>query len=82
MKLWSFSLLIFFLFGCADTTLSMDAGNPKPVCQRFGCKYSLGTYPDNSATHKPTKDEKIRARQGLPAESGSENIYVSFPINF
>ncbi|AUX73064.1 hypothetical protein [Erwinia pyrifoliae] len=86
MKYAPFTLLTSFLCGCAGMFPSADMPTPDPqantVCQGFGCKRGPGAFPDNRATHKPTRDEKIRVRQGLPADFGSENIYISFPTKF
>lgn len=82
MKLSILMLFTFFLSGCTSTYPGEVKIERSPVCQGFGCKKGPGTFPNNAATHKPTKDEKIRVRQGLPPNFGSEEITISAPVYF
>lgn len=82
MKLSTLILCTFSLSGCVSPYPGVDALEGPSVCQGFDCKKGPGTFPDNRAAHRPTKDEKIRARQGLPPDFGSENITIGAPIRF
>ncbi|MCP1440753.1 hypothetical protein J3D56_004189 [Erwinia persicina] len=58
--------------------------NPQPqdktpslkICKGFGCDSLPGKPPSRADTHKPTKDEKIRARRGESPDFGSEELNV------
>lgn len=82
MKLSILMLLAFFLSGCASTYPGEVKIERSPACREWGYKTWPGTFPNNAAAHKPTKEEKIRVRQGLPPNFGSEDISISFPIHF
>lgn len=76
------------LAACVDSdyrpvTSTVSAENSTNICQGFGCANTPGKLPSRPETHKPTKDEKIRARQGENPNFGSEEWRVSatFPIN-
>ncbi|CAH0229605.1 hypothetical protein GCM10027361_23720 [Erwinia aphidicola] len=82
MKLIPLALLALCLNGCADSAAPLDSRQGPVICQGFGCNTPPGKHSSSSATHKPTRDEKIRARQGLPPDFGSDESRVSFPIKF
>lgn len=82
MKLWTLAVLTLLLAGCADSYPTTEQEKSLSVCQGFGCETQPGKLPTSAATHKPTRDEKIRARQGQNPDFGSENIRVSAPIHF
>lgn len=82
MKLIPLVLLALSLNGCADSADPGDIHQGAVICQGFGCTPPPGKHSSSSATHKPTRDEKIRARQGLPPDFGSDESRVSFPIRF
>ncbi|AVJ17230.1 hypothetical protein CLM71_08845 [Serratia sp. MYb239] len=69
-------LMTALLNACSSDGISLSSPS---VCQGFGCEKKPGEQPDQAATHKPTKDEKIRARRGENPNFGSDNITLSGP---
>ncbi|MDN4627808.1 hypothetical protein [Erwinia sp. PsM31] len=53
-----------------------DKTPPLKICKGFGCDSLPGKTPSRADTHKPTKDEKIRARRGESPDFGSEELNV------
>lgn len=87
MKMTKLALLALplWLASCADGSAPSGSGTssqPISVCQGFGCKTTPGKTPSRAETHKPTKDEKIRARRGENPNFGSDEWSVggSFPM--
>ncbi|MDC6119607.1 hypothetical protein PJX95_16255 [Serratia rubidaea] len=64
------------LNACATDGISLSSPS---VCQGFGCGNRPGEQADQAATHKPTKDEKIRAHRGENPDFGSDDIRISGP---
>jgi len=82
MKIWTIAVLTLSLAGCADADPTTEREKSISVCQGFGCETRPGKLPTYAATHKPTRDEKIRARQGDSPDFGSENIHISMPRRY
>lgn len=82
MKFWTPAVLILLVTGCADSYSTAEQEKKTAVCQGFSCETRPGRLPINAATHKPTRDEKIRARQGANPDFGSENMRVGVPLHF
>lgn len=82
MKLWIPAVLTLSLAGCADSYPTTEQEIKPSVCQGFGCETRPGKLPTDISTHKATKDEKIRARQGDSPDFGSENIHISMPRHY
>ncbi|MEW5289121.1 hypothetical protein ABW286_07990 [Erwinia papayae] len=65
---------------------SSDPHQPHPssgeICQGFGCSTAPGKLPSRADTHKPTKEEKIRVRQGGTPDFGSDEMSIGghFPL--
>jgi len=70
------------LTGCAGPVSSSSPS--AQICQGFGCVTTPGRFPSRAETHRPTKEEKIRARQGEDPRTGAEELRVqgNFPVHF
>ena len=82
MKIWTLTVLTLSLAGCADADPTTEREKSISVCQGFGCENRAGKLPTHASTHKPTRDEKIRVRQGGNPDFGSENIRVGVPLRY
>lgn len=80
-------LRLLLLAGCTSLLVScvgpVSSSPSTQICQGFGCATGPGSFPSRAETHRPTKDEKIRARQGKDPRFGSEEISVQsrFPVH-
>lgn len=76
LRIMAILLMTVLLNACATDGISLSSPS---VCQGFGCGNRPGEQADQAATHKPTKDEKIRARRGENPDFGSDDIRISGP---
>ncbi|MGV3344203.1 hypothetical protein ACGVWS_00135 [Enterobacteriaceae bacterium LUAb1] len=81
-KLTFIVLIAILLSGCADSVKRDYPDTSATVCQGLGCNNIPGHPPARAETHKPTKDEKIRARQGSSPDFGRDEIRISFPVTW